>query len=97
MNGIPLNYQNQTCAWVFGGNNILFDGFNEGTFDGNGQLWYAYSVCIICRRQYDYQVRLYKGCLEFARSTHQFYYQCHKSLRISKSALYSIAVLDYGC
>ncbi|EJD03461.1 uncharacterized protein FOMMEDRAFT_187148 [Fomitiporia mediterranea MF3/22] len=39
-NGIPLGYLNMTTAWRFGGSDILWEGHNIGTFDGNGQLWY---------------------------------------------------------
>ncbi|CEJ54908.1 hypothetical protein PMG11_01195 [Penicillium brasilianum] len=37
---LPVGYQNQSTAWVFGGKNIRFDGHGYGTFDGNGQTWY---------------------------------------------------------
>jgi galacturan 1,4-alpha-galacturonidase len=37
---MPINYQNQSTVWYLGGTNISFDGFNTGTFDGNGQVWY---------------------------------------------------------
>jgi len=39
-NSLQLGYQNQTTAWIFGGNNITFMGHGYGTFDGNGQIWY---------------------------------------------------------
>jgi len=42
-NSVPLGYQNQTCAWVFGGTNVVFDGMGSGVFDGNGQLWYDFA------------------------------------------------------
>jgi len=42
-NSVPLGYQNQSCAWVFGGTNITFDGMDTGTFDGNGQVWYDFT------------------------------------------------------
>ncbi|KAL5484761.1 hypothetical protein ACEPAI_7403 [Sanghuangporus weigelae] len=42
-NSIPLGYQNQTVAWKFGGKDLLWEGHNAGTFDGNGQLWYDLS------------------------------------------------------
>ncbi|KAF9459794.1 polygalacturonase [Collybia nuda] len=40
---LPLGYQNQSTAWVFGGDNITFQGHGTGTFDGNGQLWYDFT------------------------------------------------------
>ncbi|RDX56268.1 pectin lyase-like protein, partial [Lentinus brumalis] len=39
-NSLPLGYQNQSVAWDFGGDNILWSGHGYGTFDGNGQIWY---------------------------------------------------------
>ncbi|EJC99707.1 uncharacterized protein FOMMEDRAFT_92812 [Fomitiporia mediterranea MF3/22] len=39
-NGIPLGYLNVTTARRFGGSDILWEGQDVGTFDGNGQLWY---------------------------------------------------------
>ncbi|GLB42980.1 putative glycosyl hydrolase 28 family protein [Lyophyllum shimeji] len=42
-NGLPLGYINMTTAWMFGGDNILFQGHGVGTFDGNGQLWYDFT------------------------------------------------------
>ncbi|KAG6896124.1 hypothetical protein C0993_008740 [Termitomyces sp. T159_Od127] len=42
-NGLPLGYQNQTTAWMFGGDRVTFNGYDTGTFDGNGQLWYDFT------------------------------------------------------
>lgn len=42
-NSLPLGYQNQSTAWIFGGNGVTFSGHEYGTFDGQGQLWYDYS------------------------------------------------------
>ncbi|KDQ52576.1 glycoside hydrolase family 28 protein [Jaapia argillacea MUCL 33604] len=39
-NSLPLGYQNQSTAWIFGGTNVSFVGHGYGTFDGNGQIWY---------------------------------------------------------
>ncbi|KAF8156013.1 pectin lyase fold/virulence factor [Crassisporium funariophilum] len=39
-NGYELGYQNQTTAWMLGGDRVTFDGHGVGTLDGNGQLWY---------------------------------------------------------
>ncbi|KAF5360218.1 hypothetical protein D9757_011400 [Collybiopsis confluens] len=44
-NSLPLPYQNQTTAWVLGGDNVVFDGHNVGTFDGNGQVWLVEYTC----------------------------------------------------
>ncbi|KAG6815494.1 hypothetical protein H0H87_001272 [Tephrocybe sp. NHM501043] len=38
-NGLEVGYQNQTTAWMLGGNKIAFNGHGTGTFDGNGQLY----------------------------------------------------------
>lgn len=37
---MPIGYQNQSTVWFFGSTNITFNGFGQGTFDGNGQVWY---------------------------------------------------------
>ncbi|KAF7416229.1 hypothetical protein PC9H_002494 [Pleurotus ostreatus] len=42
-NGLPLDYLNMTTAWAFGGDKIVFNGYDRGTFDGNGQLWYDFT------------------------------------------------------
>ncbi|KAI0688056.1 pectin lyase-like protein [Cerioporus squamosus] len=39
-NSLQLEYQNQSVAWDFGGDNIFWTGHGYGTFDGNGQIWY---------------------------------------------------------
>ncbi|KAK4631571.1 Alpha-L-rhamnosidase rgxB [Fulvia fulva] len=39
---LPVGYQNQSSAWLFGGENIRWDGFGYGTLDGNGQVWYDF-------------------------------------------------------
>jgi galacturan 1,4-alpha-galacturonidase len=43
-NSLPLGYQNQSTAWVFGGDNVTFQGHGTGTFDGNGQLWFVSQI-----------------------------------------------------
>ncbi|KAF8891805.1 pectin lyase fold/virulence factor [Infundibulicybe gibba] len=42
-NGLDLGYINMTTAWMFGGDNVTFNGHGVGTFDGNGQLWYDFT------------------------------------------------------
>ena len=37
-----MGYQNQSSAWLFGGDNITLNGNAYGTLDGNGQVWYDY-------------------------------------------------------
>ncbi|KAF2164183.1 glycoside hydrolase family 28 protein [Zasmidium cellare ATCC 36951] len=39
---LPVGYQNQSSAWLFGGDGIRWDGFGVGTLDGNGQVWYDF-------------------------------------------------------
>lgn len=36
---LAVGYQNQSSAWLFGGDNVRWDGFGVGTLDGNGQVW----------------------------------------------------------
>ncbi|KAH7397218.1 polygalacturonase [Pyrenochaeta sp. MPI-SDFR-AT-0127] len=38
----PAAYQNQTTAFILGGKRLFVEGFNKGTFDGNGQVWYDF-------------------------------------------------------
>ncbi|KAJ5832922.1 hypothetical protein N7474_001233 [Penicillium riverlandense] len=38
---LPVGYQNQSTAWLFGGKNVHFDGHGYGTLNGNGQVWYS--------------------------------------------------------
>ncbi|KAF6832946.1 exo-rhamnogalacturonase b [Colletotrichum plurivorum] len=37
---MPIGFQNQSTAWHFGGDRVVWDGHGEGTLDGNGQVWY---------------------------------------------------------
>ncbi|KAI1857450.1 hypothetical protein JX265_011185 [Neoarthrinium moseri] len=39
---LPVGYQNQSSAWLFGGDNISWVGHGFGTLDGNGQVWYDF-------------------------------------------------------
>lgn len=43
-NSLPVGYQNQSSAWLFGGANINWQGHGYGTLDGNGQVWYDYNA-----------------------------------------------------
>ncbi|CZR68070.1 related to exopolygalacturonase [Phialocephala subalpina] len=42
-NSMPVGYQNQSSAWIFGGNNVYFKGHGYGTIGGNGQIWYDFN------------------------------------------------------
>lgn len=37
---LPMGYQNQSTAFIFGGDKIHMYGSGVGTFNGNGQVWY---------------------------------------------------------
>jgi galacturan 1,4-alpha-galacturonidase len=37
---LDVGYQNQSTAWILGGDNMRINGFGYGTIDGNGQTWY---------------------------------------------------------
>lgn len=39
---LDVGYQNQSTAWILGGDNIQINGFGHGTLDGNGQTWYDF-------------------------------------------------------
>lgn len=41
-NSLPVGYQNQSSAWLFGGSSIHWKGHGYGTFNGNGQVWYDF-------------------------------------------------------
>lgn len=41
-NSLPVGYQNQSTAWVFGGDRVKLNGFGTGIFDGNGLTWYTW-------------------------------------------------------
>jgi galacturan 1,4-alpha-galacturonidase len=38
-----MGYQNHSTAWIFGGDNVTFQGHGYGTLDGNGQVWYDFN------------------------------------------------------
>ena len=37
-----MGYQNQSSAWLFGGNNVTLTG-RGGQFNGSGQVWYDFN------------------------------------------------------
>lgn len=37
---LPIGFQNQTTAWILGGEDVHLYGHGKGTLDGNGQVWY---------------------------------------------------------
>ncbi|KAF1850260.1 glycoside hydrolase family 28 protein [Cucurbitaria berberidis CBS 394.84] len=39
---LPVGYQNQSTAFILGGNNVRIDGHGVGTFNGNGDYWYEW-------------------------------------------------------
>ncbi|KAL4966725.1 pectin lyase fold/virulence factor [Aspergillus stella-maris] len=41
-NSLEVGYQNQSTAWVLGGNNVRINGNGVGTLDGNGDYWYEW-------------------------------------------------------
>ncbi|KAF2800376.1 glycoside hydrolase family 28 protein [Melanomma pulvis-pyrius CBS 109.77] len=41
-NSLPVGYQNQSTAFVLGGNNLKINGYGTGTFNGNGDYWYEW-------------------------------------------------------
>ncbi|KAJ4393820.1 hypothetical protein N0V93_003035 [Gnomoniopsis smithogilvyi] len=41
-NSLPVGYQNQSTAFVVGGDNVTIDGSGVGTLFGNGDVWYAF-------------------------------------------------------
>ncbi|KAL4807731.1 pectin lyase fold/virulence factor [Aspergillus unguis] len=41
-NSLPVGYQNQSTAWILGGDGVRIDGGGIGTLDGNGDYWYEW-------------------------------------------------------
>ncbi|KAF5519098.1 Alpha-L-rhamnosidase rgxB [Colletotrichum aenigma] len=41
-NSLDVGYQNQSTAFILGGNNVRINGHGTGTFDGNGDYWYQW-------------------------------------------------------
>ncbi|KAM0284302.1 hypothetical protein ACHAQH_002096 [Verticillium albo-atrum] len=40
---MPINFQNQSTVWNFGGDRVVWQGHGVGTMDGNGQVWYDWA------------------------------------------------------
>jgi galacturan 1,4-alpha-galacturonidase len=38
---MPVGYQNQSTAWIIGGDQVTVDGHGYGTLNGNGDVWYS--------------------------------------------------------
>lgn len=41
-NSLDVGYQNQSTAFVVGGDNVTINGSGVGTLNGNGDVWYAF-------------------------------------------------------
>ncbi|KAJ6137981.1 hypothetical protein N7471_004467 [Penicillium samsonianum] len=41
-NSMDVGYQNQSTALIIGGNDVRINGYDKGTFDGNGDYWYQW-------------------------------------------------------
>ncbi|KAF4547787.1 putative glycosyl hydrolases family 28 protein 6 [Elsinoe fawcettii] len=41
-NSLPVGYQNQSTAFILGGDKVTLDGQGRGTFNGNGDAWYRF-------------------------------------------------------
>ncbi|TKX22206.1 glycosyl hydrolases family 28 protein [Elsinoe australis] len=39
---LTVGYQNQSTAFILGGDNVTIDGYGQGTFNGNGDDWYRF-------------------------------------------------------
>ncbi|KAK2606875.1 hypothetical protein N8I77_005598 [Diaporthe amygdali] len=39
---MPVGYQNQSTAFILGGDKVTVEGHGHGTFDGNGDDWYRF-------------------------------------------------------
>jgi polygalacturonase len=39
---MPVGYQNQSTAFILGGDEVTIDGHGRGTLDGYGDVWYSY-------------------------------------------------------
>jgi galacturan 1,4-alpha-galacturonidase len=40
-NVYPLDFQNQSLAFIITGHDFVLDGNDKGGIDGNGQVWYS--------------------------------------------------------
>jgi galacturan 1,4-alpha-galacturonidase len=62
---LPVGYQNQSSAWLFGGENINWVGHGFGTLNGNGQVWYDFVAgqnnCMSCCRPMSKSRRRFNG------------------------------------
>jgi polygalacturonase len=41
-NSLEVGYQNQSTAFILGGDNVRLNGHNSGVLDGNGDFWYEW-------------------------------------------------------
>ncbi|KAI1357759.1 putative exo-polygalacturonase [Xylaria arbuscula] len=41
-NSLDVGYQNQSTAFILGGDKVNLNGYGNGTFDGNGDYWYSF-------------------------------------------------------
>ncbi|TWU73367.1 hypothetical protein ED733_001029 [Metarhizium rileyi] len=41
-NSLEVGYQNQSTAFIIGGNRVRINGYGRGTFNGNGDAWYEF-------------------------------------------------------
>ena len=41
-NSLDVGYQNQSTAFILGGNHVHIDGHGQGTLNGNGDYWYEW-------------------------------------------------------
>ncbi|KAI9285671.1 pectin lyase fold/virulence factor [Umbelopsis sp. AD052] len=42
-NLLPVQFQNLSTSWLFGGKDVRLHGYGHGTLDGNGQVWYDWN------------------------------------------------------
>lgn len=40
---MPLDFQNQSLAFIVRGNDYILEGNDKGGINGNGQVWYDYA------------------------------------------------------
>ncbi|PYH93851.1 galacturan 1,4-alpha-galacturonidase B [Aspergillus ellipticus CBS 707.79] len=81
-NSLPVGYQNQSTAWILGGNDIVFDGHGYGTFNGSGATWYEYvgSVSNYPRRPHQLTVAETKGAV-------------FKGIRFVQSQMWTLSII----
>ncbi|RHZ58010.1 putative exo-polygalacturonase [Aspergillus thermomutatus] len=80
---LDVGYQNQSTAWVIGGNNVRFNGHGYGTLNGNGQVWYDYvkSVSNYPRRPH---------ALTVSRTSNSVF----QGLRFLQSQMWTLSVIN---